>query len=392
MHALVCRGNTLADGVATTAVRENTPAWQVDLTQQDELNVIASCAGTPLEMDVRQFLKQQTTIRHHQALLAQKTVKRAVPDFEAVEWRSTLSIIHDRRPVHTFFSSQSDTRNRSRRIKKLFGMLPTMNVMRARHPNLYEDTNCRVCEVNPEDNDHIWCCPETAEVQAAFWEEGLQSIDAWGKQAIAETNRQALERYNRDLAARRVNTPPPVPKTWRGATEDAIWTSLSFINGASDLRNSRITMEANNHLGWSIPSLYRGLSPLQLSTKWKRLFRVPASVATTIAHRFVSYLEEQATELIWKSRCTTTVEWEERRGILPANKRETYRGPRMPWSTGFDCPADRCKCGRPITDHEANQCPGAFKDPLAADEQLLASLAGRRHPTIMERMGRIPFL
>ncbi|KAF9943791.1 hypothetical protein BGZ70_005423, partial [Mortierella alpina] len=92
------RGNTLADGVATTAVRGDTPAWQVDLTQQDELKVLASCAGTPLEMDVRQFLKQQTTIRHHQALLAQKTVKRAVPDFEAVEWRSTLSIIHDRRP------------------------------------------------------------------------------------------------------------------------------------------------------------------------------------------------------------------------------------------------------------------------------------------------------
>ncbi|KAF9943821.1 hypothetical protein BGZ72_003321, partial [Mortierella alpina] len=71
------QGNVLADGVATSAVRGDTPAWQVDLSQQDELRVLATCAGTPLEMDVRQFLKQQTTIRHHQALLAQKTVKRA---------------------------------------------------------------------------------------------------------------------------------------------------------------------------------------------------------------------------------------------------------------------------------------------------------------------------
>ncbi|KAF9920828.1 hypothetical protein BGZ67_000963, partial [Mortierella alpina] len=203
------QGNILADSVATKAVRMNTPAWQVDLSQQDELQLLATCAGTPIEMDVRQFLKQQTTIRHHQALLAQKTVKRAIPVFEEVEWRSTLSIIHDRRPVHTFFSSQSDTRNRTRRVKKLFGLLPTMNVMHARHPNLYEDTTCRVCEVHPEDNDHIWHCQETAEVQAAFLEEGVRLIDDWGKKAIAKANRNTQERYKRDLAARRVNAAPP---------------------------------------------------------------------------------------------------------------------------------------------------------------------------------------
>ena len=176
-----------------------------------------------------------------------------------------------------------------------------------------------------------------------------------------------LKKAARDLAVRRVNASPPVPKTWYGATDEAIWTSLSFIDGTTDLRDGRILLADNNQLGWTISSLYRGLSPVKLGTLWKRIFRVPASVATDIAHKFVQYLEEQATELIWKSRCSTTVEWEESRGILPASKRETYRGPRQPWSTGFICPVDCCKCGRPDTDHEAGQCPGAAKDPYAAD-------------------------
>ncbi|KAF9271472.1 hypothetical protein BGZ68_003571, partial [Mortierella alpina] len=248
-------GNILADGVATSAVRRDTPAWQVDLSQQDELKMLATCAGTPTEMDVRQFLKQQTTMRHHQALLAQKTIIRAIPAFEEVEWRSTLSTIHDRRPVHTFFSSQSDTRNSTRRVKKLFGLLPTMNVMHARHPNLYENTTCRVCEAQPEDNDHIWHCQETAETQVAFWEEGIKFIDDWGKKAVARFNRNTKERHTRDLAVRRVNATPPAPKTWYGATDDAIWSSLAFIDGAIDLRDGRISLADNNQLGWSISSL-----------------------------------------------------------------------------------------------------------------------------------------
>ncbi|KAF9943864.1 hypothetical protein BGZ72_003247, partial [Mortierella alpina] len=208
-----------------------------------------------------------------------------------------------------------------------------MNVMHARNPNLYEDTACRVCEAHPEDNDHIWRCPETADVQVAVWEEGIAYLDEWGKTAIAKANSDAKARYRKHVAARRTNTSPPTPKTWRGATEDAIWTSLSFIDGATNLRDGKVLVNDNSYLGWSISSLYRGLTPVLLGTKWKNLFRVPSSVATTIAHRFVQYLEEQATELIWKSRCTTTVEWEESQGILPASKRETYRGPRQPWST-----------------------------------------------------------
>ncbi|KAF9974949.1 hypothetical protein BGZ75_000670, partial [Mortierella antarctica] len=102
--------------------------------------------------------------------------------------------------------------------------------------------------------------------------------------AIAKANRNTQEHYKRDLATRRVNAAPPVPKIWHGATDDAIWTSLSFIDGTTELRDGRIALADNNQLGWSISSLYRRLSPVMQGTQWQKIFRVPASVAADVAH------------------------------------------------------------------------------------------------------------
>ncbi|KAF9393753.1 hypothetical protein BGZ94_006754, partial [Podila epigama] len=58
-----------------------------------------------------------------------------------------------------------------------------------------------------------------------------------------------------------------------------------------------------------------------MAQTWKDLFKVPMSVTRRLAHRFVSYLAAQATELIWRPRCTVTVAWEKQRGITQARKR-----------------------------------------------------------------------
>src|SRR5690349_5679211 len=51
-----------------------------------------------------------------------------------------------------------------------------------------------------------------------------------------------------------------------------------------------------------------------------------------------------------------------------------------------------CPCGASLATHEDRTCPGATKNPRAADERLLDSLLGRRRLTLMKRMGRIPFI
>ena len=49
-------------------------------------------------------------------------------------------------------------------------------------------------------------------------------------------------------------------------------------------------------------------------------------------------------------------------------------------------------CGASLATHEDGVCPGATKDPCAADKRLLESLLGRRKLSLMEKMGRIPFI
>ncbi|KAG9069730.1 hypothetical protein KI688_009055 [Linnemannia hyalina] len=68
------------------------------------------------------------------------------------------------------------------------------------------------------------------------------------------------------------------------------------------------------------------------------------SIAKTVLHKFVGYLEAQASELIWKPRCSATIAWEQTQGISAKNKTSKYTGPR------------------------------ATKDTRAADERLLESL------------------
>ncbi|KAF9567477.1 hypothetical protein BGW38_008846, partial [Lunasporangiospora selenospora] len=105
------QGNILADGVATAAARVATVPFKVDLSAQDELRLLARCAGSVIEIDVRQFMNQQTTIQRHQTWLAQKRTKRAVRQVDEVDWRSTLAIVHNNQ--RTFFSSVSDTHQRT---------------------------------------------------------------------------------------------------------------------------------------------------------------------------------------------------------------------------------------------------------------------------------------
>ena len=102
----------------------------------------------------------------------------------------------------------------------------------------------------------------------------------------------------------------------------------------------------------------------------------------------------QASELIWKPRCSATTAWEQTRGVTSKDKTSKYTGPRGAWSKGYGYITRDgfCTCGAPLAAHENERCPGVTKDLRAADERLLQSLLGRRKLFLMERMGRVPFI
>ncbi|GJJ71690.1 hypothetical protein EMPS_04047 [Entomortierella parvispora] len=192
------KGNVMADAIATNAVEQDTTLWHTDFSTQNDITFTASCHGQQLELYLRQFLKQQTTIRRHQTWTAQKRVKRSISDLSDVEWRSGLSIIHDKRPVHTFFSSRGDTSRRTQHIKKLHGILPTLTVMQARHPDIYADALCCLCHAAPEDDDHVWTCPNSYSQQQLIWEDAVASIPKWGRAAVRKTNEDADTRHRKN--------------------------------------------------------------------------------------------------------------------------------------------------------------------------------------------------
>ncbi|KAF9080091.1 hypothetical protein BGX23_002653, partial [Mortierella sp. AD031] len=188
------RWNVAADKAAKEAQAVVGKAWEVKAEDQDDLRYIAKMAGTTLEIDTRQALKMQTTRRWHQTWRSLKRHKRSVQDYDGTDWLGTLAIIHNNKPVHTFFSSQQDTRLRSHRIKKIHGMLPTMDALHARRPDLYENDQCRQCHATTEDNEHVWLCPESKEAHDEIWKDGLGRIDFWGAIATKHYNRERKKR------------------------------------------------------------------------------------------------------------------------------------------------------------------------------------------------------
>jgi ribonuclease HI len=386
-------GNELADATAKEAAHGGTVSWKVDLTQQEDIRAFAFCYGSLVEIDLRQLLKQQTTIRHHQQWTSQRRVKKAMPHLDDIEWRSTLALVHARRAVFTFYSSNKDTRQRSHHIKKLHGMLPTLNSMQARHPDLYPDRICRMCEGSDEDNAHLWTCPAMATTIQLIWQEAMDQIDGWGTKATNSYNATKKREHERAVANGR-QLPRPVPVIWRCPTVEEHVRGFSSIGGARSVHQGQPVPDRDVNSKWHVSDLLRGITPKSMLSEWAPVFRTPQSIAQMILHRFIGYLEDKASELIWKPRCTATAAWEQSIGITPKAKASKYNGPRGDWSDGygFITQPGFCPCGASLDAHEDEHCPGSSSDPTAADARLLESLLGRRRLSLMERMGRIPFI
>ncbi|OAQ27566.1 hypothetical protein K457DRAFT_21124 [Linnemannia elongata AG-77] len=73
-------------------------------------------------------------------------------------------------------------------------------------------------------------------------------------------------------------------------------------------------------------------------------------------------------------------------GISAKDKTSKYTGPRGDWSQGYGYITRDgfCPCGASLATYE-DTCPGATKNPRAADERLLESLLGRRKSQVSDR-------
>ncbi|KAK3842760.1 MAG: hypothetical protein J3R72DRAFT_508477 [Linnemannia gamsii] len=208
------------------------------------------------------------------------------------------------------------------------------HVMEACHPDLYEECLCRLCEIEEEDNGHVWTCPTVATTTTTIWKEAMGRIDEWGNQATNTYNTAKKREYEKAMARGR-QEPPPTPVVWRCPMEEEHVRGFSSIGGARMVHAGQPVPDRDTNSKWQVADVLRGLTPKSLLLEWSTVFRGPQSIARAVLHDFVGYLEAQASEMIWKPRCTATVEWELKQGITAKAKKTKYTGPRGDWSQGY---------------------------------------------------------
>jgi hypothetical protein len=212
-------------------------------------------------------------------------------------------------------------------------MLPTLNFMQARKPNLYPTCLCRRCEFEKEDNVHVWNCSSAAETTTTIWKEVMGKIDEWGVQATNSYN-AARKREHKRAVDRGRQVPWPVPIYWRPPSDADHVRRFSTIGGARAVHSGSPTPDRDENPKWNVSDLLRGITPKTMLVEWSAVFRTSMSIAKTVLHKFVGYLETQATELIWRPRCSETIAWEQIQGISTKDKKSKYTGPRGNWSQG----------------------------------------------------------
>lgn len=368
----------MADGLAKAAHQFNAGTWKLNVHQHNDMICHAQFREQTTDTDLRQVLKLQSIVRHHYQWLGQNRTREYIPDWTEVLWIPTLRIIHNNNPPKRMFTSKQDCQLRAHRIKKMHGMLPTLQHMKQRHPDLYDTTVCRRCETEEETEQHLWKCSVTMEEQQQEWEAAVGMVNAWGRRAWRHSLRKWKEGKERaSKAGKEYNSKQP---EFRDAREEEIWNSLGWlkeIQGRKDGGFDREVLDDEPTSKWSVMDLYRSLVPERLLDSWKELFGTTTFVATYMTTQFVAKLEEFGRAKIWNKRCEDTIAWEKSIGIAAMSKRARRR-------TGVE---ESFRSGGDFSDlsqrRQSTQIVAETKKN--ADQRVLRHFMGRLKLGIMER-------
>jgi hypothetical protein len=174
--------------------------------------------------------------------------------------------------------------------------------------------------------------------------------------------------------------------------EDYIWNSLALeVSGVKEIqRNGGEDPEVEEDEDmeeipvWSVQDIYHGLTPKSIGKTWKSVFETTQSIASYMAGRFVSAIEEAGRTEIWNKRCKVTVDWEKAHGISAMSKRAGRRncaeGHRR---SSIDFMGPTLRPRRALNVKESHR---------VADDRVRDSYLGRVQLDVMERLGGMKFL
>ncbi|KAF8998750.1 hypothetical protein BGZ52_010653, partial [Haplosporangium bisporale] len=116
------------------------------------------------------------------------------------------------------------------------------------------------------------------------------------------------------------------------------------------------------------------------------------SMAQSIAHKFVKFLEDAATTNIWLPGRSKMVEWEKSRRIHAKAKYIEFSGDGiLICDGGYVVHDGYFQCGALLTDNNSVTCPRCTNDPQVANKELFESLLGWRHLALIEWQEGSPY-
>ena len=155
-------------------------------------------------------------------------------------------------------------------------------------PDLSPTDVCRSCEMDQEDDYHLWRCLETIEKQKGAWAVAIKNLTVTGQRAHPRAVKkwEAREKQAKEARKRYTAAAPP----FKPALDRVVWRELEkVIEGTetvrSDRRHAGTPVEENEGKIWTATELYRGITPLGLSAAIKTAFGTTKEIATYTADK-----------------------------------------------------------------------------------------------------------
>ncbi|KAF9541778.1 hypothetical protein EC957_002678 [Mortierella hygrophila] len=82
-------------------------------------------------------------------------------------------------------------------------------------------------------------------------------------------------------------------KLWSPSDADHV-RGFSSIGGARAVHSGSPAPDRDENPKWSVSDLLRGITPISMLIEWAAVFRTPMAITKTVLHKFVGYLEAQA--------------------------------------------------------------------------------------------------
>src|SRR5436190_5201258 len=150
--------NDLADELASSAHFDNTHLIDLENCGQQHLSYVPKWRNLTVDQHLRHFIKQISKTKGFEKWfnLFRNTKYRS----SWIDWDATFYILNDNGNKST--TSFTNSTIKAKKIKFLIEELPTVEHVKKRRPDLYNNWACPRCNIFDETFQHIWLCMENS--------------------------------------------------------------------------------------------------------------------------------------------------------------------------------------------------------------------------------------